>query len=156
MSYKLAVLCCAIGELKWQKINTSYYNGPSGRTSASVQEVDGKLILFGGYNGVYSNELFSYDISKLLLWCKNNKSEIGTHTWEKLKTKGELPRGRAYHTAVYYQGQYIVWGGEIAHQRCIYSLHACQLAGEWNLRRFSKIYRAERNTSNKENKWTFL
>lgn len=102
-----------INELKWSRTLLAELGGPGPRLAATAQEVEGKMIIFGGYCHSYTNEMFSFDLK--------------SHIWTKVETQGKLPLGRAYHAAAYYKGRYIVWGGEKSHANCISSIYECQL-----------------------------
>jgi hypothetical protein len=56
-----------IDELKWSRVLLSDFGGPKATLAGTAQEVEGKIIVFGGYcKSSYTNGMFSFDISKLM------------------------------------------------------------------------------------------
>lgn len=53
-----------IDELQWSRVLLSNFGGPKSTLAGTAQEVEGKIIVFGGYKTSYTNEMFSFEISK--------------------------------------------------------------------------------------------
>jgi hypothetical protein len=75
------------------------FNYPEERVYFSLDTIDYRLILFGGYNkGTYFNDLWFYYST--------------TVTWESIEMKGSLPSRRRSHASGADGDSFVIWGGE--------------------------------------------
>jgi N-acetylneuraminic acid mutarotase len=84
----------------WSKLSTT--NAPIGRIYHTTTLVDDYLYVFGGetLDGVYLNDLWKYDIK-----VKN---------WIEIQPVGEVPKQRAGHSCIHYNGCLYIFGGKIS------------------------------------------
>lgn len=75
------------------------FNYPEERVYFSLDTIDHRLILFGGYNkGTYFNDLWIYYST--------------TVKWESIEMKGSLPSRRRSHASGAHGDSFVIWGGE--------------------------------------------
>ena len=79
----------------WEQLTPS--GGPPARYGHTAVSAGDKMLVFGGDDGGYKNDLWEYSM-------KNN-------TWEQLKHTGALPPARSDHTAVSAGDKMLVFGG---------------------------------------------
>lgn len=76
-------------------------NIPEGRIDHSQTTVENSIYIYGGLNekNVYLNDLWKFDLSNDFKWVKVN-------------IQGEIPKGRKGHSAVFYAGNILFFGGK--------------------------------------------
>ncbi|OMJ93851.1 hypothetical protein SteCoe_3040 [Stentor coeruleus] len=75
------------------------FNYPEERVYFSLDTIDHRLILFGGYNkGTYFNDLWIYYSATVI--------------WESIEMKGSLPSRRRSHASGAHGDTFVIWGGE--------------------------------------------
>lgn len=90
--------------LRWTKPDV-YGQTPSPRRAHTSNYYNGRLIIFGGGNGVGAlSDVYSLDIS-----------DLDRLEWRKLECQGSIPIGRGYHTSSLVDGKLIVIGGSDGH-----------------------------------------
>ena len=93
---------------KWKRIHPKGGNSPPKRKACSLDYYDHKLFLLGGYNGVYLNDLWVFNIK--------------TNIWYKLLLKEDIP-AMAYHKTVVYHQYIIIYGGLMNSYSCHNNLY---------------------------------
>jgi N-acetylneuraminic acid mutarotase len=71
---------------------------PSQREGHTAVINKDKMVVFGGFDGKHTNQLFELDLS--------------TMKWTEHKQTASTPVARYYHTAVKYKGKMYIFGGE--------------------------------------------
>jgi hypothetical protein len=101
-SYRNDVWVLSLGEIPaWSQLTPSGTPpGPRRSHTAIYDPVNDRMVMFGGFDGTYRNDVWALSLG-------------GTPTWTALTVAGSPPAGRADHTAIYdpLRGRMVVFGG---------------------------------------------
>lgn len=80
-------------------MTTNYFTYPQERIYSSLNAIDNRIVLFGGYSkGFFFNDM----------WIFYSKTKL----WESIEVKGNLPSRRRNHASGTHGDALVIWGGE--------------------------------------------